>query len=259
MCLRLKAACAVALMLLSLMVNANAYGNGKDRLWTRFSERMTSAALSKLPPSLAKKIVTGVAAASFICGSAIFSGEQLQPIKKSVDFTTSLPDRGRVAIALQGVDVAELQSGDLALDSVGILTLDSISIVDETLDNISILAYEETSAKMQNLILMQLQNLLEREGGILNRDVVWLELFEDNELQAFSYERARPVDLSRAAFYFITALTGAMLVGYPLYVLRSERDYPEYFPHPYVVALMVFGGVLLLSTGSAEFSINVGM
>ena len=56
-CSRLKAACTVALMLLSLVGNLHAYGNGNGRLWTRFSERMTSAALSKLPPSLAKKIV----------------------------------------------------------------------------------------------------------------------------------------------------------------------------------------------------------
>ena len=139
-------------------------------------------------------------------------------------------------ITLKGVDASELQRGGLALDGVYILPLDV-----------------ETSAE-KHLDLMELQNQIERE-----RDVVWLELSENNELQAFRYERARQVDLSRAAFYFITALTGAMLVGYPLYALRSERDYPEYFPHPYVVALMVFGGVLLLSTGSAELSINVGM
>ena len=107
-CLRLKAACTVALMLLSLVGNPHAYGNGKDRLWTRVSERLISATVNKLSPSLAKKIITGAAVASFVCGaficdSTIYSGERLQPIKKSVDFTTSLPGSDTVVITLKGV------------------------------------------------------------------------------------------------------------------------------------------------------------
>ena len=63
-CLRLKAACAIALMLLSLAVNANAYGNGKNGLL----KNLTTAVADKLPPSLTKKILTGFAITSFIFG-----------------------------------------------------------------------------------------------------------------------------------------------------------------------------------------------
>ena len=112
--LRLKAACAVALMLLSLVSSANAYGNGKDRLLARVSERLTSAVVNKLPPSLSKKIVTGVAVASFICGAyvcstALFSDEQPQLIKKSADFNESPLDRSTVVITGRGSYLAKLQ------------------------------------------------------------------------------------------------------------------------------------------------------
>lgn len=258
-CLRLKAAYAVALMLLSLVVNTNAYASGKDSLWTRASEKLTGAVANKLPPSLAKKIITGVAAASFICGayvcgSAIFSGELPQPIKKSVDFTTSIPDRGRLAIALQGVDVDELQRKNLALDGVRIVQLNDISI-----DDVSILD-DETSAKMQNLILMQVQNLLGGEESIVSGDVVWLELSEDNELQAFSYEHARQIDLSRAALYFVAGLAGGIIFLYSNYwFLYLKYPYPDHYPHPTISALMLWGGALLFAGGFAKVLVNLGV
>ena len=236
--LRLKAACAVALMLMSLMVNTTAYG--KDRLWTRVSERLISATVNKLSPSLAKKIITGAAVASFVCGasicdSTIYSGERLQPIKKSVDFTKSLPGSDTVVITLKGVDASELQRGGLVLDGVYILPLDV-----------------ETSAK-KHLDLMELQNQIERE-----RDVVWLELSENNELQAFRY--GYETDLSRVALHLAIILASRSIFLYARHGFHHPK-YPhlDHDPHPVVGTILIAEALLLFGSGVIGVLVNLGV
>ena len=73
--LRLEAACAVALMLLSLMVNAAAYGNGNGRLLARMYERTIGEA-AKMPQrfmesALPQKLVKGAAVLAVLCGTYI--------------------------------------------------------------------------------------------------------------------------------------------------------------------------------------------
>lgn len=239
-CLRLKATYAVALMLLSLMLNTNAYGNGKDRLWTRVSERLISATVNKLPPSLAKKIIPVAAMAAFVCGAhicdlTVYSGKRLQPIKKSVDITKSLPGSDTVVITLKGVDASELQRGGLALDGAYILPLDV-----------------ETSAE-KHRGLMKLQNDIEEE-----RDVVWLEISENNELQAFRY--GYEINLSRVALHLAIILAGRSIFRYARHGFHHPK-YPhlDHYPHPVIGLILIAEGGLLFLSGVVGVSINLGM
>lgn len=243
-CLRLKAACAIALMLLSLAVNANAYGNGKNGLL----KNLTTAVADKLPPSLTKKIVTGFAITSFIFGgyntaSLLFSTEKPQPIEQKIDFIDHLPDGSALVITTPSIDSIELknifeqiQSGNLSISGESAYT---ISIVDAQ-------------------TLARLQTAVNKNRG---EDIIWLEHFKDNELSAFTYDYTRHRDLSRAAFYLITGLVGgAIILSTGHLYLYSKDTYPD--SHPYPAILLILwqgGGVLLGVSGMTGTLMNLGL
>lgn len=251
-CFRLKAACAVTLVLLSLTVNAYAYGSGKGwkgLLFSRASERLTNVLINKLPPRLTKTIMTAITAGSVIYGGYLLGdtiylseSERPRPIEKTADFTEALlRDRNAIVITGEGVDLAKLQRVIEQLQREGAV-LGRMNIVGE-----------ETLAKLENLLKEQ---AFEREG-----EVIWLELSEDNALHAFSYDHTKQINLNSAVIDLVLAITGTVIFFYGLNLITFAREYQlnSLFTHYVTVTPMVGGGVLLMSAGFVKAIADLGL